>query len=225
MSSGIQYQVGDVLVILDSSYASQYAIFDGPEFLAIANRGSVTGSILDTSLTKELTAQLKLLGGSPCPISHLFGKIHRSAMDKNIVGVPLHIPRPKRDSIILRKLENIDETRQSKRMKHMQIGALEDSESRVLLAVRLQNTTGMLYLTAWQQWLEKNIPPSVHPSQITIEGQFDIDSPLVLVALPVTIWTLLPADDTAYTFVSFVKSRNCLLQQVGPLVHRSHIGE
>jgi hypothetical protein len=221
MSSNIQYQVGDVLYIFDSCYAGQLAVGDGPELLAAANWGSVARSILDTSFTRILAAQLKILDGSPCSVSHLFGKIHRGVLNNNIVGVPIHVPHPKKDSIILQKLENAGEMRQSKRLKNLQIGALEGSESRVLITVRLQNSTGMPDLMGWKQWLANNIPPSVHPSQITIEGQFDIGSSLILVALPVAIWTALPADDTAYGFVSFVKSSNRLLHQVGSLAHRN----
>jgi hypothetical protein len=97
-------------------------------------------------------------------------------------------------------------------MKDLQIRALEGSESRVLITIRLQNSAEMPGLIGWKQWLAKNIPPSVDPSQITIEGQFDIGSSLILVALPVAIWTALPANDTAYGFVSFVNSGNRLLQ-------------
>ena len=61
----------------------------------------------------------------------------------------------------------------------------------------------------------------VDPSQITVERQFDIDSSLLLLTLPLAIWTALPADDTSYGFVSFVESGNRLLQQVGPLAQRS----
>ena len=217
----MQNLVGDVLYIFDLCYASQLAVGDGPELLAAANWSLVAGTILDTSFTRILAAQLKKLDGSPCSVSHLFGKIHRGVLDNNIVEVPIHVPHPTKDSIILQKLEKTGETRQSKRMKNLQIGALEGSESRVLITVRLQNSTGMPDLIGWKQWLAKNIPPSVHPSQITIEGQFDIGSSLILVALPVAIWTALPADDTAYGFVSFVESGNHLLQQVGPLAHRS----
>jgi hypothetical protein len=210
-----------VLYIFDSCYAGQLAVGDGPELLAAANWSSVAGSILDTSFTRILAAQLKILDGSPCSVSHLFGKIHRGVLYNNIVEVPIHVPHPTKESIILQKLEGTGETRQSKRMKNLQIGALEGSESRVLITVRLQNSAGMPDLVGWKQWLAKNIPPSVHSSQITVEGQFDIGSSLILVALPVAIWTALPADDTAYGFVSFVKSSNRLLPQVGPLALRS----
>jgi hypothetical protein len=75
-------------------------------------------------------------------------------------------------------------------MKNLQIEALKGSETRVLITVHLQDSTGMPDIIGWKQWLLKNIPPSVDPSQITIEGQFDTGSSVILVALPVAIWNL-----------------------------------
>jgi hypothetical protein len=68
MSSNIQYQVGDVLYIFDSCYAGQLAVGAGPELLAAANWSPVAGSILNTSFTRILAAQLKKLDGSPCSV-------------------------------------------------------------------------------------------------------------------------------------------------------------
>jgi hypothetical protein len=223
-SASIEYQVGDVLYIFDSCFASQVALGDGPELLAAANYNSIVGPLLDTSFTRVLVTQLKSLGGKPCSISHLFGKIHRGAIDNEITEVPIHVPHPTKDSIILQKLEKTSEIRSSKRIKAKQIEALENTESRVLITIRLRDGTEMPDLMGWKQWLAKNIPPSVHPSQITIEGVFDIGSSLILVALPVAIWTALPVEDTAYGFVSFVKSGNRLLQEMRPLAYGSQLG-
>src|SRR5271154_7566182 len=105
MSSNIQYQVGDVLYIFDSCYASRLAVGDGPELLAAANWSSAVSSILDTSFTRILAAQLKELDGDPCSVSQLFGKIHRGVLENKTAQVPIHVPHPTKDSIIIQKLE------------------------------------------------------------------------------------------------------------------------
>jgi hypothetical protein len=164
VSGIIQFQVGDVLYIFNLCYTGQLAVGDRLELLAAANWSSVVGSILNTLFTRILAAQLKKLDGSPCSVSYLFGKIHRGVLDNNIVEVSIHVPHPTKDSIILQKLENTGETRQSKRMKDLQIRALEGSKSCVLITVHLQNSIGMPDLIGWKQWLVKNILPLVHPS-------------------------------------------------------------
>ena len=117
MSAQINYQVGDVLYIFDSSYDSQLAIGKGPELLAAANWNSVAGSILNTSFTRILAAQLKELDGSPCSVSHILGKLHRGVLEIKIKQVPIHDPHPTKYrlySIVLQSLERTGATRQSK---------------------------------------------------------------------------------------------------------------
>jgi hypothetical protein len=55
------------------------------------------------------------------------------------------------------------------------------------------------------------LPSHVSKTQITIEGVFDTDSILILVSMPLEVWTMLPEGDEAYGFVSFVNSGNRLL--------------
>ena len=187
---------------------------NGPELVAASNWESQAGSALNTSFTKILTRELEHLDGSACSVAHIYAKLHREALKNNIAAPPIHVAHPTKASIILEKLGS-QAVRKSKRHQAFRINALKDSEPRVLITVRLQEDAQVRDLVGWKEWITKNIPPSVDPSQITVEAQFDAGSTVLLVAVPIEIWTALPPND-AYGFVAFVQSSNCLLQQQRP---------
>jgi hypothetical protein len=211
----IALQTADVLYIFDSCFARQLAIGEGPELLAAANWSSTAGTLLDTSFTSILAAQLEILDGDPRSVSQIFALIHREALTNGLDKPPIHVAHPSKSSIVLEKLQKGPE-RKSKRVKALQLNSLQASGTRVLISVRIQDCSGIQDLAGWDQWLTSNVPPSVNPSLITVEAQFEIGSHLLLVSLPVDIWTCLPTNDTTYNFVAFVESGNLLLQQARP---------
>lgn len=214
MTALTSYSTDDVLYILDSCHASTVSLRRGPELLAAANWKSSAGAVLTTSFTKVLTDVLKQLDGKPCPVANIFGKIHREAMQSGIAEPPIHVAHPDKKSIILERFQKGPVSpRHSGRLTKLRIDALAESESRVLISVHVANNTVMPNIVAWKEWLSTTVPPSVNISQITIEGEFKAGSSVILVAMPVEIWTCLPANDKAYTFISYVNSSNLLLQQ------------
>jgi hypothetical protein len=85
-------------------------------------------------------------------------------------------------------------------------------EPQVLLAIRLEDDDflddieedGGKKLRKWCDWL-KDIPEGV--KNISIQGLYKSFSTLVLISVPVVLWTTLP-DNSAYTFIGFVTSTN-----------------
>jgi hypothetical protein len=53
--------------------------------------------------------------------------------------------------------------------------------------MRLQEDAQVRDIVGWKGWITKNIPPSVDPSQITVEAQFDAGSTVLLVAVPMVL--------------------------------------
>ena len=43
-------------------------------------------------------------------------------------------------------------------------------------------------------------------ADITVEAEFRGSSPLLLISLPIEIWTMLPRDNSAYSFVAHIHS-------------------
>jgi hypothetical protein len=206
--------VVDVLVILDCCYASSSVVENsaGPEVLAASTWHTTAGAALSTSFTQNLINELKRLNGNLASVASIYAQIHRNTKSyTDIAACPLHIPKIGRDSTILSKLRTPTVRRQSI------IGPLQPKDERVVITVHLSDHNGAPPdLTQWT-WLTSNLPSHVSKTQITVEGVFDSDSFVILVSMPLEVWTMLPDGDDAYSFVSFVKSGNLLLPRQATL--------
>jgi hypothetical protein len=58
---------------------------------------------------------------------------------------------------------------------------------------------------SWTAWLAQNIPSDVVDADIRFEAAFR-GSCILLVSMPVAIWTMLPRDNPAYSFIAHVNS-------------------
>ena len=72
----------------------------------------------------------------------------------------------------------------------------------MIVSVRVD--TDQLDDDTWLEWI-KDVPPEA--TKVTIEGIYGSFSTLLLLRMPIIIWSLLP-DDTAYTFIGFVTTEN-----------------
>ena len=89
---------------------------------------------------------------------------------------------------------------------------MQPNHKRIVVTVRLSDSNGVPPdLGQRTAWLTSKLPSNVSKTQITIEGVFDSDPIVILVSMPLEVWTMLPGGDGAYSFVSFVKSGNRLL--------------
>jgi hypothetical protein len=210
--------ISDVLVILDCCYASSTAVDNstGPEVLAASTWHTTAGAALHTSFTQNLLDELKRLNGNSASVASIYAQIHRSTKPyTDIATCPLHLAKIGRDSIILSKLWPPTIKNQTI------IGPLQPNDERVVISVHLSDHNGVTPdLGQWTAWLASNLPSHISKTQITIEGVFDTDSIVILVSMPLEVWTMLPDADGAYGFVSFVKSSNRLLPRLAALPMR-----
>jgi ribosomal protein S10 len=218
MRTSLETAVGDVLYILDTCFAASAAIYDGPEVLAAVSWGDVAAANLQTSFTRMLIDELKALDGAPCPVARIYSSIHRNAITNNLERGPVHIPKKGKESIVLTKMHGPKQRKpESYITRKRRIDAFDPSENRVLIAVNLQDNIHMPDMEEWKNWLTTNIPSHILSSDITIEAVFHGSSSVLLVTLPVEVWTMLPADEEAYNFITFVQSNN-ILPQLAPAV-------
>jgi hypothetical protein len=201
--------VADALVILDCCYASSSTVENssGPEVLAASTWHTTAGTALSASFTQSLINEMKRLNGNSASIASIYAQIHRNTKPyMDVAAYPIHAPKIGRDSITLSKLGTPTVGRRSI------IGPLQPKDERVVITVNLSDHNGTPSDPAqWTTWLTSNLPSHVSKSQITVEGIFDSDSFVMLVSLPLEVWTMLPDGDDAYSFVSFVKSGDLLL--------------
>lgn len=198
---------GDILLILDTCYASVSACSLGPEVLAAAGWLDEAAANLDTSFTRALIEELKLLNGHPTTVAQLYSSIHRKGAEYNLLCNPVQIPQIGKSSIVLKKMTGPTQRKpESHEARMRKIDALEQSESRVLISVHLQDDIRLPDVEEWKRWLTINVPSRVLSSDISIEAAFKTKSSLLLMAIPFEVWTMLKADNEAYKFVSFVDS-------------------
>lgn len=62
---------------------------------------------------------------------------------------------------------------------------------------------------AWEAWLLRKIPDDVLSVDIKVEGSFHSHSTVVLLTVPIEVWTML-TDHPGYKFISLVTSNNGL---------------
>jgi hypothetical protein len=206
--------IADVLLIFDCCYASSAPVDDtvGPEVLAASTWHTTAGVTLSTSFTQNLINELKRLNGKSASVASIYAQIHRSTkLYTDIVACPLHVTKIGRDSIVLSRLQPPPSRSQTI------IGPLLPKKERVLITVHLSDSGISPDVSQWTNWLTSNLPSHVSKTQIMIDGVFesdsdlDSDSVMILVSLPLEVWTMLPDGDEDYGFVSFVKSGNRLL--------------
>jgi hypothetical protein len=190
---------GDVLYILDASFSASAAIYDRPEMLLAASWGDIAGTNLQTSFTRIIN-ELKDLEGNPCLVVRIFTSIHWNTLSNIFKQAPFTFQR--RVKKVLSFPKCVTQSSGS-RILHGEIDALDPAEHRILITVKLQVNIGPPGVREWKNWLTANIPSRVLSATITIEAVFRGSYSLLLVSLPICVWTMIPAEE-AYSFVFII---------------------
>lgn len=166
-----------------------------------------TQRAIDTSFTRVLVDELNVLNGASQSIAGIFASMFRNASQNQVEAPPAHIIKKGINSITLAKLADPKQKKSfgtRKRKRKFPV-----SENRVLLKVQLEDDVTFSDPEQWKKWLTTNVPSSIFDFDITIESAFT-GSRLLLVTVPLEVWTMLPANEDAYAFVAHVASNNVL---------------
>jgi hypothetical protein len=197
---------GDILYIFDSCSAGAAGTYNGPELLAACGWDQIAGASLATSFTQTLINKLRELDGRPKTVAMIYSEMFQEASDNQIAAMPVQIPRKGRDSITLSRLQgNRPRKPESFDFRQNYIGERPRSENRVLISVELQDDIDVPDIQQWTRWLATNVPSGILSADITIQSAFQ-GSTLLLLAVPVEVWTMLPADKDYYNYVGYVGS-------------------
>ncbi|KAJ9299528.1 hypothetical protein DTO217A2_8124 [Paecilomyces variotii] len=210
---GIENCAGDVCYILDCCSAGSAATYDGPEILAAVGWEQIASSSLAFSFTQTLIDKLRDLNGQPATLANLYSMIFRDCVRSQIGAYPVHIPKKGRPSIVLSRVPGPRSSDpQAAASTQNLLRRYGRSEHRVLLSVQFQHDIQRPDVR-WMAWLTNNLPPGLLSVDIQIEAYFQ-GSNLLLVTVPVEVWTMLPADNSAFNFVGHVSSNNILPQMM-----------
>ncbi|OJJ76990.1 hypothetical protein ASPBRDRAFT_60657 [Aspergillus brasiliensis CBS 101740] len=201
---------GGVLFILDTGFPPEAAWgYENFEYLAAASALKPPAAAnIDVSLTRQL---INLLSQEETgiTIAQLYAKlvVHANRPGSQLDHTPVHVAARDRPSITLRRLEALPRKLRG-----------DLSDGKVLVTVWISGRSSVPDVGQWIQWLSTSIPEEV--ADIKIEGLFKSDSSLLLLIMPVAVWSMLRHNDS-FDFVSVVQSHNLLCHQSRPRPNNS----
>ncbi|PWY70602.1 hypothetical protein BO83DRAFT_447272 [Aspergillus eucalypticola CBS 122712] len=195
---------GDSLYIFDCCSACSVALWDGPEAIAACGWGQTSSANVNFCLTRVLLDTLIDNDGAPITVASLFSRLYRNASQNQVGACPVHIPRCGHPSITLKPL-----TRLFRPSFHSRCS------ERILLSIEVNDNANERDVKAWEAWLLRGIPNDVLSIDIKVEGSFHSHSTVVLLTVPIEVWTML-TDHPGYKFISLVTSNNGLLKEELP---------
>ena len=195
---------GDTCYIFDccSPASGAFDQHDGAEILAASTLQQDAASELRYCFTQVLINHLRQLNGQPQSLAQIFASIFRYIRINHIQSPPNHVPRIGHPSIMIAPCQP-GIPRRSQQLTS------SPNNPRVLITANLDSST-RVEPREWQNWLTTNLPPGIQSTDIAVEGVFQ-GSTLLMLSMPVEIWTMLPRNDLCYSFVGFVNSGNLLL--------------
>ncbi|GES58189.1 hypothetical protein ABOM_002868 [Aspergillus terreus] len=200
--SGILENVdGDLVYMFDCCSAATVAMEDGPETIAATGWEQSGTDNVHFSFTQALIDTLKDLNGVPETVAGIYARLFRNAYQNQVGSCPVHVPKKGSPSITIKR-------KVGKEVEKLQASKATGS-NRVLLSVKTRGEVSESDINSWEKWLTTNIPPGILSVDVKVEAVFR-GSGLLLVTIPVQLWTMLPAHGVAYSFVAHVTSSNTL---------------
>lgn len=190
---------GDVCYIFHSCSAASAVLgqYDGGEFIAASGWGHwpTRQPEIAFSFTQVLIDTLNTLQGQPTSLASIFTKIFHEAQVNQISACPVHIPKQNKPSVTIGKNTH----------PGVLTPSMANSADKVLISIRIREDIPP-DSNQWKDWLAHNLPPG-----ITVEAAFG-GSAILLLTLPMEVWTMMPRTNEAYLFIAHVTSNNLLRQ-------------
>jgi len=135
--------------------------------------------------------ELREVNGTSITMVELHARMLNRAERAKVEGMPIYYVGPKENpSVLLHKLPIAVS-------KH---GTQSPNNTRVLITVSISGSGTIPDASGWTDWLSTNMPPRFQ--DIEIDHEFHGHNPLVLLSIPIEIWSCL-TEDPAYAFVGF----------------------
>ena len=200
---------GHVLYLMNTTFPIPATAYQESEVLAAACKAGAT-TCPQASFMRMLIDELRMSAGVSVSIAQLYALFRRKATASQTQHTPVHISKRGKPSTVLSKLGYLT---QPNAEIYVPRNGLESIHQAALVSVNLSHEIGDPQLEYWKQWLASHIPMHFLSSRISMEAVFGGGSSVVLVALPLEMWTMLETDDCAYRFVSLVRSHNKVPQR------------
>ncbi|MCJ1382965.1 hypothetical protein MMC17_006078 [Xylographa soralifera] len=213
-----QVHPSNVLYILDCCYASSLPIRGTKELIAACAINRTTpGAGHPGIFTRVLAETLANANGRQFTIAQLHGAMTRAFFENKLTTPPVHVELSAEmvthGSIVIAPLKNGSTATAPHQQMSRPFSALR-SNPKALVSVHLSDVKTPPYAQQWTQWLSSHIPSGVEEIQIDLVGFYQTSSSILLVTMPVEVWTVLRGDP-AYVFISIVTSGNMMPGSTG----------
>ncbi|MCJ1321289.1 hypothetical protein MMC15_006633 [Xylographa vitiligo] len=167
--------------------------------------------------TRVLVETLARANGRQFTVAQLHGAMTRAFYENELTTTPVHVELSAemvtKGSIVLAPLRNGSTTVAPPQKATGPFGAPK-SNPKVLISVHLSDVQSPPSAQQWIQWLASHMPSGVEEMQIELVGFYHASSSVLLVTMPVEVWTVLRGDP-AYVFIAIVNSANMIPGSTG----------
>ena len=195
---------GHKLLLFDCCNAATSAIGHGHEVEILC--ASAFESVASASLVHSFTNRvIDILDANPplaITIAGLNTRLVKEALINVIEATPWHGAVPGQASTTLRP--------QGSKEQVWAKSQATKSRGRVLIICSFSGIDSEPNYQNFKNWLASNVLEEI--ADIQVEAVFEAQSHIFLLTVPIEVWTMLP-DHQAWSFMSFVESRNRLLNQ------------
>ncbi|KAJ5725715.1 uncharacterized protein N7483_007072 [Penicillium malachiteum] len=188
---------GDVCYIFDlcsvvALEALGHGDYDGAEFMAASGWGQEATSN-PFSFTQALIDTFTALEGQATNLAAIYAQILREAQRNQVESCPVHIPKQNSPSVTIGRTAHHALTRD-----------IASSAHKVLISLTVCEDVP-LDLNYWKGWIADYLHPDIISADLTVEGALR-GSGIILLTVPVNIWTMMPRNNKAYSFIANVTS-------------------
>lgn len=199
---------------MNTTFPVPVSAYQGSEVLAAASKAG-GATVPQASFMRMLIDELKMsMGASSVSVAQLYALLRRrvtatatTTTAGQIQHLPVHISKRGKPSIVISKL-GVSTKPNAELYVPRNNGIESVVHQAALVSINLSHEIGDPQLEYWKQWLASHIPTPLLSSRISMEAVFGGGSSVILVALPLEVWTVLEMEDCAYRFVSLVRSHN-----------------
>jgi len=136
---------------------------------------------------------------------HTYTEVELSELQRT----PIHVRLRGSGSICIAPLSPLDATTGQRLLPPAPLEPIFYHEDRVVLTIAIKGDATP-DIRQWKKFIYSCTPPEIVAlRRVDIECAFKADSTLMIVSMPIPLWTLLP-ERPAYQFVGFVRSKNTL---------------
>lgn len=199
---------GDILYIFNSRSTGKPGAYTGPELLAAHVLKEITqfGQDPVKSFTETLIKKLRENDGKTKTVAQLYASVFRESGEDKPGSMPVHLAHRQKKSITLAKLPSPQEPSPTPPPEIItDLISSSPSTHRVLISVDIKEDAAFDPPEDWE-WVEcltTSFPAGVLSTDVTVHSALS-GSTVILLTLPVEVWTMLPDDVDSYRFVSHV---------------------